>query len=512
MSETATSLSPALEAPPSLTARVARGAAWIFGAGLIARALGAVNTIVVARLLAPDAIGVVATATIIMQLLQGVSDIGVSQAVVRFREAGRRELDTLFTLSALRGLIIGAALLAAAPLAARFYDDPRIFWTFAGVAAFPVMMGLVNPRFYEFERELKFSREFIATIMNRLAGVAVSLTVAIIFRTYWAIICGLVAGGFVQLVLSYALRPHLPRFSLKSFSTIFGFSGWLAGVSFMAALNNKLDVPILTRLAGGAGAGVYFMGLHLSELAAGQIAGPVTRALYPGLSEMQGEPARMRAAFLRGVEALGAFAMPAAFGLAFVADDFTAVVLGEKWAEAAPAIALLAPVVGLQSLFFATQAYAVALGLTRLVFFRELIFFLIRMPVFIWAAMAHGLQGAVLAAAGMGLFHVALNLALFARAGGGAFWAPLWSARRPIAAVAVMAVWFLILRPAALPMEGLAPAWRLGADVLCGAGVYVAALLALWRLEDRPDGVEARGLAVLKSMAGRAVAKPLSGN
>ncbi|WP_165793542.1 oligosaccharide flippase family protein [Hyphococcus luteus] len=503
MSDSTTSFSPALQETPSLTARVARGAAWIFGAGLIARALGAVNTIGVARLLAPDAIGVVATATIMMQLLQGISDIGVSQAVVRFRDAGRKDLDTLFTLSALRGLVIGAALLASAPLAAQFYDDPRLFWTFAGVAAFPAMMGLVNPRFYEFERELKFSREFIATILNRLAGVAVSLTVAIIFRTYWAIICGLIAGGFVQLVLSYALRPHLPRFSFKSFSKVFGFSGWLAGVSFMAALNNKLDVPILTRLAGGGGAGVYFMGLHLSELAAGQIAGPVTRALYPGLSEMQGEPDRMRAAFLRGVEALGAFAMPAAFGLAFVARDFTAVVLGEKWAEAAPAIALLAPVIGLQSLFFATQAYAVALGLTRLVFFRELIFFLVRMPVFIWAAMAHGLQGAVAAAAGMGLFHVALNFALFARAGGGAFWAPLWSARRPIGAVALMALWFLALRPIVLPLEGLAPVWRLGLDSLSGAGLYVAALFALWRAEGAPDGVETRALAAIAVTAKR---------
>ena len=68
---------------PSLTQRVARGAAWIMGAGIVARLLGALNTVVIARLLAPDDIGVVATAAVAMQLLQGISDFGVSQAFSR---------------------------------------------------------------------------------------------------------------------------------------------------------------------------------------------------------------------------------------------------------------------------------------------------------------------------------------------------------------------------------------------------------------------------------------------
>ena len=91
--------------------------------------------------------------------------------------------------------------------------------------------------------------------VDRIAGVAISLTIAIIFRTYWAIIGGMLASALVQLSLSYLLRPHAPRFTFKSLRKVFGFSGWLAGVSFMAALNNKLDVPILTRLAGTGGAG-----------------------------------------------------------------------------------------------------------------------------------------------------------------------------------------------------------------------------------------------------------------
>lgn len=490
----------------SLTTRVAHGAAWIMGAGLFARLIGAVNTIIIARLLVPEDIGIVATATITMQLLQGVSDIGVSQAVVKFRDADRDDLNTLFTFSLIRGLAIGLLLFAAAPFAAEFYGDERLFWAFMGVALFPVLLGLINPKYYEFERELKFSREFIVTIVNRLTGVAVSLTIAIIFRTYWAIILGMLASAFVQMALSYVMRPYGPRLSFKSFSRLIGFSGWLGGVSFLAALNNKLDVPILGRVIGQGGAGVFFIGFQISEMVAGQIAMPLTRAIFPGLAQMQGDADRMRRAFLRGVEALGAFAMPAAFGLAFVAGDFTHVVLGEKWSAAVPAIAYLAPVIGLQSLFFATQSYAVALGRTRLVFFRELIFFLIRTPVFVWAAIAHGLEGAIIAVAATGLFHVVLNLALYARASGAAFWEPLLAARRPLGAVAVMALWFVLLRPEIAGVDELDSLSRLGADVFSGAAIYAAMLYVFWRVEGRPGGVEENVKSALVSIWNRLAA------
>ncbi len=495
MSEISPPTNPLSQAP--LHGRIVRGAAWVLAAGLSARLFGAINTIVVARLLVPDDIGLVAVAIITMQLLQGVSDIGVSQAVVKFRNAGRDDLNTLFTLSALRGLIIGAALAAAAPLMAAFYHDPRMAGVFLGVAAFPVIAGLINPKFFEFERDLKFSREFIATVLNKLVGVGVSITVAVIFRTYWAIILGLIAGGVAQLVLSYVMQPFAPRLSFKSFRKVFGFSSWLAGVSFVAALNNKLDTPIVARAVSTEGAGAYFMGFQLSELATGQIATPVTRAIYPGLAAMQDDAARMRRAFLRGVEALGVFAMPAAFGFAFVAEDMITVVLGEKWRAAVPVIQILAPVIGLQSLFTATQAYAVALGLTRLVFMRELAFFIVKLPVFIWAVLAYGFMGAVWAAAATGLFHVALNLALYARAGGGRFWAPLWSARRSIAAVGAMAGYFLFLRDMIAPPPEAGALVRLVADIAAGAAIYVSALAGLWRLEGAPDGVERRLFGLL---------------
>lgn len=490
----------------TLSARVARSAGWIVGGRLVMGLFGFLNTIIVARLLAPDDFGVVAIGLTAMQILTNLSDIGVSQAVIRFRDADRDDLDTLFTLSAIRGAAIALALVAAAPFAAAFFGDPRVFYVLVGVAAYPLMTSLINPRFYEFERLLDYSKEFFASVANKLAGVIVSIAIAATFRSYWAIILGLAANGVVQLFLSYAMRPYRPRFSFASWRRILGFSGWLTGVGLMSALNNKLDPLILARLLGPAGAGQYFMGLQLAELPTREIAFPATRAIYPGLSEMQGEPRRAREAFLRGVEAMAAIAMPAAFGFALVARDLVPLLLGGKWIDAVSVVEIITPVMSLQMPLLATQYYAMALGSTRDVFFRELAFFLVRTPVFVWAGVMHGLVGAAIAVAALGVFHVALNLALYSKTSGDFFLRPLLRARRSFAAALVMAGTLTALRAAGLD-GALAPLVRLCVEIPAGAALYILTHALLWRLEGSPDGAEKTAISAATAVFGRMLAR-----
>lgn len=474
---------------PSLTARVARGAGFIVGGRFVMGLLGFLNTVIVARLLLPDDFGVVAIGLGAMQILTNISDIGVSQAVIKFRDADRDDLDTLFTLSVIRGLIIAAVLAGLAPAAAAFYGDPRVFWVFVGAALYPLSTGFINPKFFEFERDLDYSKEFIATVVFKLAGVAVSIAVAVLYRSYWAMILGLAANGFVQMLLSYLMRPHRPRLTFSSFRKVVGFSGWLTGVGVMAALNNKLDALILARATGVAGAGHYFMGIQLAELPTREIAFPASRAIYPGLSELQGDPGRAREAYLRGVEALAAIAMPAAIGFALIARDLIPFLLGDHWADAVPVVEIITPVLGAQMPYLATQFYAMALGATRLVFFRELAFLLVRTPIFIAATIAYGVKGAAVAIAACGFLYIALNLTLYARTSGDWLWRPAWRPRRSFLASAAMAATVLGLQ-ASGALDKLPVLARIMADAAVGVAIYLGVHAALWRIEGLPDGVE----------------------
>lgn len=474
----------------SLAGRVIRGAVWIIGGRVFVRALGLINTLVLARLLVPEDFGLVAIGVTVMQLLQNITDIGVSRTVVKFRDAGRAQYDTLFTISLIRGAAVSSIMLAAAFLADNFYADPRVTVIFFGIAIVPLFHALMNPRFFEFERELDFTKQFLLEAADKLIGVAVSITIAIIFRTYWAIILGLVSGAFAQMIMSWLMRPYRPRLSFSAVREIGGFAGWLAGLSFVAALNNKLDVLFLGKFVGPADVGAFFVGGSIASLPSGEIAIPMARAIYPGLSELQGDANAMRNAYLRAAEALALIAMPASFGVAFIAHDLVALLLGPGWERAALMLQYFSPAAGLGIIFYATNAYALALGRARLLFLREVLVFFIRMPIFIIAAYLYGLVGAAIACAIGLLVIAAFNAGLYARLSGGSALEPLWRARRSLVGVAAMAVYFLLLRGQLGAMADLPLAGRLFADAIVGGGLYCATVCSLWRLEGAPKSIE----------------------
>ena len=474
--------------------RVALGAIWIVATRLLVRSLGFINTLVLARLLVPEDFGLVALGVTIMQLLQNISDIGVSQTVVYYRNAGRREYDTIFTLSVIRGVGVAALLLLASLFAGGFYDDPRVAGIFVVIASVPFIRSFINPKFYEFERDLDFSKEMIASGLNKLVGVIVSISIAVAFHSYWAIVLGLAAGTLTQVIISYMVRPYRPRLSLHSFNELLGFTGWLTGVSFVVALNNKLDVLILGRLLGPTETGAYYVGDQIASLPTIEIAQPIARSVYPGLSELQSDPARMNRGFLRGVEVLGAIALPAALGCGFVARDLVFLLLGAKWEIAIPVVQAFAPVIGIMLIFITTQSYAMALGKTKLVFYRELLYFLVRTPIFIWATLTYGFQGAIYSAAALCFFHIAMSLALYQQLSGRAFWEPIWRIRRSLGGCFAMAFYFFVLRDNAPAIADLPMFLRFVADVTLGASFYAITHIALWAVAGRPEGVERTAL------------------
>ena len=383
----------------SLGKRIAFGTVWVMASRLLVRGMGLINTLILARLLVPEDFGLVAIGVTLMQLLQNFSDIGVSQTVIRFRQASSQMIDTLFTLSALRGLAVAIVLLALVPLAPMLFGDPRAAGVIAAISIAPLVLGLKNPRFFEFERDLDFSRTFRLEAIAKSLSVIVAVSIALVFRTYWAIIIGILAGAVAEVCASYLLRTYRPRISFQAFSDLIGFTGWLAAVSFVTALNNKLDTLLLPKLAGASATGVFHVGHQIADIPTEEIATPMARAIYPGLSELQEDREQMNRTFLQGVEVLGAVGLPAAIGCAFVAEDLVALLLGDNWQMVAPVLQIYGPAAALVMLFAALQGFAIARDLTKVIFWREVAYFLFRTPLFIWAAFTFGLIGAIAATA-----------------------------------------------------------------------------------------------------------------
>ena len=476
------------DASRALNRQIYRGSTLIMMTRLLVRALGFISTLVIARLLVPEDFGLVAIGVAAMQLLQNISDMGAAQTVIKFSDSQDDDINTIFTVNVLRGLILCIILVVIAPIAATTYGDARIQTVFLALACLPLINGLHNPRFFEFERELNFSKALIAAVSSKFCGAALSITIAVAFRSYLALIAGMLASGLVQVLISYALKPWRPAFTVRAFPKIWGFTRWVTGVSLVTAINNKLDILILGRATNPTIAGLYFIGEELSALPTRETGEPIARALYPGLQKLRDDPAQMRRAFMRSVEALSVTALPAAFGLAFVCADLIPLLLGARWQAAIPVIQVLAPILGLQVLLMTVESYAMSASRLDLVFYRELIFAALRIPIFIWATFKFALWGALGVALAGGLIHFAMNLAIYAQLTDRPSWEPLAKIWRSLIAVMAMCVGLFLL---AAGLREVPVVIALALRVVAGIAIFSGTLACLWRLAGRPAGIEA---------------------
>ncbi|MEO0907572.1 MAG: oligosaccharide flippase family protein, partial [Pseudomonadota bacterium] len=221
----------------SIATRLMSGSLLLSGGRIVTNGLAAVSMIVLARLLTPEDFGLVAIATSVMMVLRAVTELAMSQAVIRLEEPTRDHLDTAWTLGLLRGLVIVAVMCALAWPLAQIYGDERLGPLVIVISLALLFSSLVNPRQALLLKELVFWQSVTVLIIGRLVGIAASITIAIVYQSYWALVLGTVIGEAVSMAFSYVILPYLPRFSLRSRADLLSFSVWLTLRSFVNTLN-----------------------------------------------------------------------------------------------------------------------------------------------------------------------------------------------------------------------------------------------------------------------------------
>jgi PST family polysaccharide transporter len=476
--------------------RLATGASWLYGYRWLDRLLDFGALVVLARILSPDDFGLVAIAASVVTIIEGLSAFDVNKALIRLRDDDRALFDSAWTLSVVRGILSALCMV----IVAQFVSEARIAAILYALALSPLLTGLANPRFVMFERDLIYSKLAVLTLASKTLSVAATLSIAIISRSYWSLVIGLLVGTLISTVLSYILKPYRPRVCIARVSSIFSFSGWLSLTSIVTTLSMETDKIIVGRLLGVADAGLYFMTQRVGVLPTRELISPLQRILFPSFSELADDKGRLRRAVCESINVLGSLSLPAGFGFALVANDFVPIALGAQWTAIVPLLTILVPYLGLRATLSMTLPCVMALGRTRVLFWVSVVYALVHLPAFITGTALFGLAGAIWSIVTAGVLYISLNAWLLRHTLAISAGEIVSRLKRPAGAVVAM-VGTLLALGTALPIgfssdEG---SWRsLLIKVAVGGLVYCCTLYAIWRLEGRPEGIERRLLQILR--------------
>ena len=176
---------------------MAAGAAWVIIFRLTDRGIGLVSTLILARLLVPADFGLVAMSMSILALVEILSTFSFDIALIQNAKSERRHYDTAWTLNVLLGLANATALLALAIPVSIFYSEPRVIAVMCIIALNCSIQGFGNIGVVAFQKDLDLQKEFRLGVTKKLVAFCVTVTVAYLLRSYWALLAGMIASSTI---------------------------------------------------------------------------------------------------------------------------------------------------------------------------------------------------------------------------------------------------------------------------------------------------------------------------
>lgn len=470
---------------------MAKGVMWTVLFKFLTRGIGLVSTVILARLLVPADFGLVAIAMAIVAGLEILSAFNLDVVLIQNQNAERKHYDTAWSFNLVAGAVQALILVFIAPLIAHFYNDPRLQMIVYLLALGRLVAGAENIGLVEFRKDLQFDKDFKFQVIKKLVSFAITMGMAFSLRNYWALIGGMLAGTLAGVILSFAMQSYRPRFSFAAIGELFHFSKWLLANNFLSFTVQESSSFILGKIGGAQALGLFKVSHEISNLPSTDLVAPINRAIFPGYAKMAGDLGVLRQGFLNILSAIALFVLPMGAGIVLTAEPIVYVMLGDKWLEAVPLIQILA-ISGTISAMQSNQGSVfLALRRPRTLTALVAIHAVFLLPLLVWGANFDGARGAAAAILFVTIIMMPVNFiaAMTAiRLQGRKLVEVIW---RPVVATAIM-IGVVKIAISYAPQENtlLSHITELLLATSVGGITYIGLVMGLWRVADRPDGIE----------------------
>ena len=197
-----------------LRTRVASSIFWLAWSRGVAQLLSFATTVLVARILVPADYGVMALASMFIATAGVLADMGLSGAIVQFRDLDKRDLDTCFWITVSLGIIAYVVLALGASVIADWFAVPRLADVLPVLAlglplnACSVVSGSL------LRKRLALDRISQAEIIAAVVTLPVMLCCAIAGLGVWTLVIGSLLSWVVRGATMFAFAPWLPGLRL----------------------------------------------------------------------------------------------------------------------------------------------------------------------------------------------------------------------------------------------------------------------------------------------------------
>ena len=311
---------------------------WRFAERCGAQIVQLIVSVVLARILAPEAYGTIALVIVFANILQVFVDSGLGNALIQKKDADDLDFSSVFYFNICWCLVLYAIIYFCAPLISNFYDDQSLTAIVRVLCLTVVISGLKNVQQAYVSRTMQFKKFFFATLLGTIMSAIIGILLALAGFGVWALVAQKIVNLFVDtavLWITVKWRPKL-MFSFYRLKGLISYGWKLLVSSLLDTVYNNLRQMIIGKLYTESDLAYYNQGQQFPQVIITNINTSMDSVLFPVMSYEQDNKEKLKN-MMRRVMKISTFIMsPLMIGLAFVAPTVVSLVLTDKWLPCVP--------------------------------------------------------------------------------------------------------------------------------------------------------------------------------
>ena len=361
--------------PETLKEKTAKGLFWGGLSSTVQQLLGIVFGIILARRLNQSDFGMIAMITIFQLIGNDLQNSGFKVALANLRQPTDRDYNSVFWFNILMGGSLYVLLFFLAPFIADFYHIPSLtpLARYAFLSIVFASFGTAQSAWLF--KNLRAKQQAKAGMMAVLISSSVAVVMAYMGFAYWALATQTNLYILLCTALYWHYSPWRPtvaaaqrskfkaqsskaatqrskifnfQFSIFNFEVLrpalrmFRFSVKLLISQVLTDINNNVLNILLGRFYGRHDTGNYNQAFQWSTKGSNIIQSMVQQVAQPVLISIDNEHERQLHVLRKMMRFAAFLSFPLLFGLSLVSHEFIVTLLGEKWAQSAHYLRLLA--------------------------------------------------------------------------------------------------------------------------------------------------------------------------
>lgn len=320
--------------------KIQRSIGWSLFSEIAVKFVVPITNMILARVLTPDAFGVVAICNMLISFVDLITDAGFGKYIIQhdFENEIDKEkhINVSFWTNFGISLILTCLIIIFRVQIATMFGH-REYATVISVASIQLIITSISSiEMAIFRRNFEFRKLFVARVSVAIAPLVITVPLAIIIKTYWALVVGNLCGALVNAVVLSIFSDWKPSFyySFELLKHMFGYSFW----SLCEAIANWTIFWIDTFIVGNNFSeyqlGLYKNSANMVQSIMGMISASMSPVLLSTLSRLKNDSEKYKNAFLNIHSLIIYLVIPMGIGLFLYRETATLVLFGSKWKAA----------------------------------------------------------------------------------------------------------------------------------------------------------------------------------